>query len=186
MRIKTLRTLCIFLFMTLIDIPVQGIDIFPDVLGYFGLFVCFTLLIEQERKFVRAQNFALLAFLLSLVLLFKLVDAPQLILTMQMVAAFLDVLLMAYMFSAISALAVRFESRHVVHVADRGFLFYLPVVPLWVITLFMPALVKLVFFVNIMLGFVVLLEAYICYRELLKPMTVEDDFAMEEEIIPPS
>lgn len=179
MKIKTVWWLVPLFAFVFFDIQVFGrFDLLPDVIGYFGLFVCFTALLEHDRKFVYPQNFALLLFLLELAFLFGLVPNPGLLQALRLIGAFGDLLLVSYAMRALASLADKYDQAAVGRAAEKTFYFFLPTVPLYAVSLLSADLSGLLWYASLLLYAAVLLRLYSVYRGLLTPADISLD--MEE------
>lgn len=156
-----------FLALVFFDFYIGRWDILPDALGYFGLFVCFTALLERDRSFVKPQNFALLLFLLELSFLFGLVSNPGLVQVLRLIGSFGDLLMVAYAAKALSALSGKLDRPELAGASESAMYFFLPTVPLGALAMFIPDLAGLMGYVCVILYLVSLYRFYSVYKNML-------------------
>lgn len=170
MKMKSLLWTALAFLCTAFDIPVAGVDILPDILGYFLLFICFSVLTVHEGSFNTPRLFSALLFLSQLVFLLKLVDNQDILLLLQVAVALTDLLLFFFAFSSLRRLAVSFEQDDLRLPADSAFFFYAPTAVLPLLSDLAPDIEKLCLFVAVCLYLYVFNVIIRCYRQILLPV----------------
>ena len=178
MKLKPLAALPVFFALVFFSFPLWwGFDAVINAIGYFGLFVTFTALIEDDRHFVKPQNFTLLLFVLSLTFIFRLVTQPDLLYVLKLINMLGDLLLIAYTGGAISALCMKNDDATLSKRADSSLHFFIPVIFLRALAPFFPSAEKLMVFGAIALQILILYRFYTLSQELL--VRVDEDESEE-------
>ena len=170
MRMKSLLWLGLSMLICAFDIPVYGIDILPDILGYIILFVCFSVLAAEEQRFLAPRGLTLVSAVLSVALAFSLVTEPQPLLVLQLLLAALDVLLLFLAFDGIGRLARTHQFSSLVKPMDIAFFLYAPAALLPFAAAAMPELSRVIELVRVCLLLYVFNSIVYAYRTLLLPV----------------
>ncbi len=175
MKIKQLKGVAFALLILMVDIPLFGFDVIPDILGYLLLFIFLGTLAVDEPRFAPARAVGSLLFLHQIVILFNLLEKGDFLILFIIAGYFLDALMVYYIFRGLTALSITHDKRDLLKTIDRSFYFYAPTVILILLPELAPELAKLCFFICICLYLYVLNTIILCYNTILLPVPIDED-----------
>lgn len=93
MRVKTFRTIAIALIFVLLDAPVLGYNLLPDIIGLPFIFICAVMMTDRAGRFARTAVVSAFMSFLEIIRIFKLTESEPVLNFLTLLYLFLTVLL---------------------------------------------------------------------------------------------